>query len=132
MLCHTTQPLKFCLAFLYPQYEVYRGYIVFAFSVIMFVCLFVCLFVCKLFSLEDFSATTWVRILKFGTKLDSDELYCVTKKSHILPISPFICSFFFLSNGNFCHRFLSFYRSQCVLKFCVHLQVGKVYCVSGN
>ena len=34
---------------LYPRYEVYRGYIVFAFSVIMFVCLFVCLFVCKLF-----------------------------------------------------------------------------------
>ena len=34
---------------LYPRYEVYRGYIVFAFSVIMFVCLSVCLFVCKLF-----------------------------------------------------------------------------------
>ena len=28
---------------LYPRYEVHRGYIVFAFSVIMFVCLFVCL-----------------------------------------------------------------------------------------
>ena len=28
---------------LYPRYEVYRGYIVFAFSVIMFVYLFVCL-----------------------------------------------------------------------------------------
>ena len=34
---------------LYPRYEVYRGYIVFAFSVIMFVGLSVCLFVCKLF-----------------------------------------------------------------------------------
>ena len=32
--------------FLYPRYEVYRGYKVFAFSVIMFVCLSVCLFVC--------------------------------------------------------------------------------------
>ena len=42
-----------------PVYEVYRGYIVFAFSVIMFVCLFVCLSVCKLFfSVKDFSATT--------------------------------------------------------------------------
>ena len=30
----------------YPRYEVYRGYIVFAFSVIMFVCLSVCWFVC--------------------------------------------------------------------------------------
>ena len=37
------------LYLLYPRYEVYRGYIVFAFSVIMFVCLSVCLFVCKLF-----------------------------------------------------------------------------------
>ena len=31
---------------LYPRNEVYRGYIVFAFSVIIFVCLSVCLFVC--------------------------------------------------------------------------------------
>ena len=155
--------MRLITLFLYPRYEVYRGYIVFAFSVIMFVCLSVCLFVCKLFFfVKDFSATTWVRILKFGTRLDSDELYCVTKEqphiayqslylfiflslqwknfsskisqqllglgfwnlvqslivmscivlqknSHILLISPFICSFFFLSNGNFCHRFLSSY-----------------------
>ena len=31
---------------IYPRYEVYRGYIVFAFSVIMFVCLSVCWFAC--------------------------------------------------------------------------------------
>ena len=66
---------------LYPRYEVYRGYIVFAFSVIMFDCLLVRLSVCKLFFRQDFSATTWVRNLKFGTKLHSDELYCVTKKT---------------------------------------------------
>ena len=30
----------------YSRYKVYRGYIVFAFSVIMFVCLSVCLSVC--------------------------------------------------------------------------------------
>ena len=34
----------------------------------------------EFFFVKDFSATTWVRILKFGTKLDSDELYCVTKE----------------------------------------------------
>ena len=58
-----------------------------------YVCLFVCLFVClsvNFFSVKDFSATTWARILKFGTKLDSDELYCVTNNSYILLISPFI------------------------------------------
>ena len=57
-------PLEIAV-FLYPQYEVYRGYIVFAFSVIMFVCLSVC----KLFSVKDLSATTLVRILKFGNSL---------------------------------------------------------------
>ena len=49
-------------------------------------CLSVPLFVYFSFSpmekifVKDFSATTWVRILKFDTKLDSDELYCVTKE----------------------------------------------------
>ena len=81
--------------FIIPRYEVYRGYIVFAFSVIMFVCLFVCLSV-NFFSVKDFSATTWVRILKFGTKLDSDELYCVTKEQpHIAYQSLYL--FIFLS-----------------------------------
>ena len=81
--------------YLYPRYEVYRGYIVFAFSVIMIVCLFVCLFV-NFFSVKDFSATTWVRILKFGTKLDSGELYCVTEKQpHIAYQSLYL--FIFLS-----------------------------------
>ena len=65
------------------------------FSVIMFVCLFVCLSV-NFFSVKDFSATTWVRILKFGTKLDSDELYCVTKEQpHIAYQSLYL--FIFLS-----------------------------------
>ena len=84
-----------------PWYEVYRGYIFFAFSVIMFVHSLVCLSVCKLYFVKDFSATTWVRNLKFGTKLHSDELYCVTKKPHVAYQYVF-CSFFFLFNGNFC------------------------------
>ena len=78
--CFVFGELFILLPYLYPRYEVYRGYIVFAFSVIMLsVCLSVCLSV-NFFSVKDFSATTWVWILKFGTKLDSDELYCVTKK----------------------------------------------------
>ena len=89
--------------YLYPRYEVYRGYIVFAFSVIMFVCLSVCLFVCKLFFfVKDFSATTWVRILKFGTRLDSDELYCVTKEQpHIAYQSLYLFIFLSLQWKNF-------------------------------
>ena len=62
----------------------------------MFVCLSVGLSVCKLFSVKYFSATTWVRILKFGTKLDSDKLYCVTKEQpHIACQSLYL--FIFLS-----------------------------------
>ena len=41
-------------ACLYPRYEVYRGYIVFAFSVIMFVCPSVGLSFCKLFFRQRF------------------------------------------------------------------------------
>ena len=81
------------LYLLYPWYEVYRGYIVFAFSVIMFVCLFVC----KLFFfVKDFSATTWVRILKFGTRLG----YIVFAFSVIMFVCLFVClsvNFFFSS-----------------------------------
>ena len=90
--------------------------------------MFVCLSV-NFFFVKDISATTWVRILKFGTKLDSDELFCVTKKnSQLLLFRPFICSFFFLSNGNFCHRFLSSYWSQCFKILCTPSGRQSVLC----
>ena len=95
--------------------------------------MFVCLSVCKLFfSVKDFSATTWVRILKFGTKLDSDELYCVTKKTdtYCLSVPLFVHSSF--SQMEISVTDFSASIGASVLKFCVHLQVGKVYCVSGN
>ena len=95
----------------------------------MFVCLLVCLSV-NFFSVKDFSATTWVRILKFGTKLDSDALYCVAKKQpHIAYQSLYL--FIFLSLQ---WKFLDFSASigASVLIFCVHLQEGEVYCVNGN
>ena len=48
------------------------------------------------FFLSKISQNTWVRILKFGTKLDSDELYCVTKEQpHIAYQSLYL--FIFLS-----------------------------------
>ena len=81
-----------------------------------------------LVSVKDFSATTSLRALKFGTKLDSDELYCVTKPQPYILISPFICSFFFLSNENFCHRFLSSYLSQCFKIVCTPSGRQSVLC----
>ena len=108
-----------------PVYEVYRGYSFCLFC--NYVCLSVCLSV-NFFSVKDFSATTTIRALKFGTKLDSDELYCVTKNSHILFISPFICSFVFLSNGNFRHIFLNSYWSQCLQILCTPSSRQSVLC----
>ena len=114
-----------------PRYEVYRGYIVFAFSVIMFVCLSVCLSV-NFFSVKNFSATTWVRILKFGTKLDSDELYCVAKKTATYCSSVPLFIHFSFSPMEISVTDFSAPIGASVLKFCVHLQVGKLYCVNGN
>ena len=55
--------IRYSLIIIPQAYKVYRGYIVFAFSVTMLVC--------KLFfpMFKDFSGTTWLRIMKFGTKL---------------------------------------------------------------
>ena len=54
-----------------PAFEVYRGYIVFAFSVRMLVSVSE-----NFFSVKDFSET---RIFKFGTNIRYDKLYCVVK-----------------------------------------------------
>ena len=83
-------------------------------------CLSVPLFVHFSFSLmekffvKDFSATTWVRILKYGTKLDSDELYCVTKEQpHIAYQSLYLFIFLSLQWKFLSQIFISSYWSQC-------------------
>ena len=69
------------------------------YSIIMFVGLSVGLSVClsvNFFFRQRFLSNFLVRILKFGTKLDSDELYCVTKEQpHIAYQSLYL--FIFLS-----------------------------------
>ena len=88
------------------------------------VCLSVCLFICKHFLCQRFLSI--YLILKFDTKLDSDELYCGTKTATNCLSVPLFVHFSF-SNENFCHIFL-----RSVFKFCVHLQVGKLYRVNEN
>ena len=67
------QCFYFCL---YPWHTKYRGYIVFVFSITIFVCL--CVSVCKLFFfVKDFSGTTAPWILKFGTNIGYAFLYSV-------------------------------------------------------
>ena len=83
------------------------------------------------FFVKDFSATTWVRILKFGTKLDSDELYCVTKEQPNIAYQS-LYLFIFLSPMEISVTDFSAPIGASVFKFCLHLQDGKVYCVNGN
>ena len=100
-------------------------------SVCWFVCLSVCWFVClsvNFFSVKDFSATTRVRILKFGTKLDSDELYCVTKEQpHIAYQSLYL--FIFLSlQWKFLSQISQLLLEQCFQILCTPSGWQSVLC----
>ena len=70
--------------------------------------------------------------MKFGTKLDSDELYCVTEKTATYCLSVPLFVHFSFSPMETSVTDFSAPIGASVLKFCVHLQVGKVYCVNGN
>ena len=61
---------------------------------------------------KDFSGTTVPRILKFGTSVGYDLLYCVKENQHAGAYYSLICPLFFLSKQIFCYIFLSFYESQ--------------------
>ena len=82
-----------------------------------------------IFSVKDFSATTRVRILKLGTKLDSDELYCVAKAATYCLSFPLFVNFSFSPMKISVTYFLAPFGAS-IFKFCVHLQVGKAYCVN--
>ena len=61
---------------------------------------------------KDFSGTTATRILKFGTNVGCDLLYCVKENQPAALFIPLICPFFFLSSKTFHHRILCSYYSQ--------------------
>ena len=62
-------------------------------------------------SVKDFSGTTCPRILKFGTKLGNEQLYCVLNyQPHIA--YQFLNLSIFLSNKILYYRFLSFFLRQ--------------------
>ena len=89
-------------------------------------------FVCKLFFfVKDFSGTTTPRILKFGTNVWYNLLYCVRENQPPVLIIAIICPFFFLSNKNSVTDFSASMRAK-VFKFCIHLESGQVYCGKEN
>ena len=80
------------------------------------------------FSVIVFSATTCLRILKVSTRLDSDELYCAKKEQPQIAYKSLYLFIFFLSNENFCHRFLSSYWSYCFQILCTPSGTQSVLC----
>ena len=76
-----------------------------------------------IFSVKDFSPTTRLRILKFSIKLDSNELYSVSKTTTYCISFPLFVHFSFytmkISSVDF-----SIPIGDSVFKFCVHPQVG--------
>ena len=69
---------------LYPWYTKYMGVYSFClFSNNVYGCVCWCVCECKLFSfIKDFSGTTEPRILKFGTNVGYNLLYCVRENQH--------------------------------------------------
>ena len=56
-----------------------------------------CVFACKLYFVNVFSGTTESRILKFGTKIGYDKLYCILKNQpHMAHESLYLSIFSFL------------------------------------
>ena len=70
-------------------------------------------------------------ILKVGTKLDSDELHCVTKTAKCCLSVPLFVHFSY-SPMEISVTDFSAPIGASVLKFCVHLQGCRVCCENGN
>ena len=87
--------IKFCLLFAFFLFSISHSNVIYRESCV-----------------QDFSGTTVPRILKFGTNVGYDLLYCVKENQHAALIILLICPFFFLSKRIFCYKFLIFYESQ--------------------
>ena len=70
------------------------------------------MFVCKLFSSKISQELLNLGFLNLVQMLGITSCIVQERISLLLLIIPFVCQFFFLSNKNFCHRFLGFYESQ--------------------
>ena len=80
---------------------------------------------------KDFSGTTIPRILKFGTNIRYDRLYCVLKiRPHMTYQSLYL--FIFLSFQQFAHLINSASISATVFKLCVFNEDNQVYYCKQN
>ena len=81
---------------------------------------------------KDFSGTTAPRVLKFGTNVGYDLLYCVKENQ---PAAAFFIALFvdfsFSPSKFSVTNFLGPMRAI-VFKFCIHIESGQVYCGTEN
>ena len=80
---------------------------------------------------KHFSGTTEPRILKFGTNVVYNLLYCVREDQPPPAYHSLYLSIFFFSNKNSVIDFLASMRAK-VFKFCIHLESGQVFCGGKN
>ena len=81
--------------------------------------------------IKDFSGTTLPRILKFGTNIRYDRLYCVLKNQPHMAYQSLYLSIF-LSFQQFFNLISSASMSATVFKFCIHNEYNQVYYCKQN
>ena len=77
-------------------------------------------------SVKDFSETTLPRIIKFGTKLVNEQLYCVLKNQPHMAYQ-FLFLSIFLSLTKFSITDFSASFLDMVFKFCIHDEDNQMY-----
>ena len=80
---------------------------------------------------KDFSGTTLPRILKFGTKIKYDRLYCVLKNQPHMAYQSLYLSIF-LSFQQFFHLISLASISATVFKLCIHNEDNQEYYCKQN
>ena len=79
---------------------------------------------------KDFSGTTWPRILKFGTKLSNDKLYCVLKNQPHIAYQSLYLSIFLSLLQNFLVQISQLFFETGSLNFVCMLRTIK--CIAEN
>ena len=80
---------------------------------------------------KNFSGTTAPRILKFGTNVGYDLLYCVKENQPAALIIALFVDFSFSPSKFSVTNFSASMRAR-VFKFCIHIESGQVYCGTEN
>ena len=80
---------------------------------------------------KDFSGTTLPMILKFGTKIRYERLYCVSKNQPHMAYQSIYLSIFH-SFQQFFHLISSASMSATVFKYCIHNKDNQVYYCKQN